>query len=88
MKLRDLSQLRSLLDGFAAQYAAKRADHSPEEVKQLWHLLRELTEALRTRDYAAFQSADEALHRAIIGLAGVPFLLESWLVVWRGLKER
>ena len=85
--LRDLSQLRSLLDGFAAQNAAKRALHSPEAVKQLRHLLRELTEALRARDYAAFQRTDEALHRAIIGLAGVPFLLESWLVVWRGLKE-
>ncbi|NBV85570.1 MAG: helix-turn-helix domain-containing protein [Verrucomicrobia bacterium] len=42
---------------------------------------------MRDRDYAAFQGADEALHRAIIGLAGVPFLLESWLVVWRGLKK-
>lgn len=85
--LRDLSHLRSLLDGFAAQNAAKRAGHSPEAVKQLRNLLKELTAALRARDYAAFQGADEALHRAIIGLAGVPFLLESWLVVWRGLKE-
>jgi AraC-like DNA-binding protein len=85
--LRDLSQLRSLLDGFAAQNAAKRAVHFPEAVKQLRNLLRELTEALRARDYAGFQSADEALHRGIIGIAGVPFLLESWLVVWRGLKE-
>lgn len=84
-ELRRLSELRSLLEGFAARHAASRAASSPEQLKQLRRHLKQLTQALRMRDYAAFREADLALHETLIEMAQVPQLQAAWRLAWDGL---
>jgi AraC-like DNA-binding protein len=84
---RRMSGLRAHLDGYAARQAAARATGRPEDCRELKATLARLKTALQTRDYAAFEQADFDLHTAIIHLAGVPCLYESWLPVWHGLHE-
>jgi AraC-like DNA-binding protein len=86
-ELRRLTELRSLLEGFAARHAAERATVSPERLAQLREILGRLTEALLVRDYAAFREADFALHEAIVALAAVPRLGEAWRQAWDGLLD-
>jgi AraC-like DNA-binding protein len=84
-ELRRLSELRSLLEGFAARHAATHAATSPEKLKQLRSILKRLTKAVRARDYSAFRHADLELHETIVSLANVPMLQETWRSVWNGL---
>ncbi len=84
---RRLSGLRAHLDGYAARQAAMCAAGNPDGCRNLRDALARLKSALRTRDYAAFEQADFDLHIAIIRLAAVPCLYESWLPVWRGLHN-
>ncbi|MBL9153112.1 MAG: helix-turn-helix domain-containing protein [Verrucomicrobiales bacterium] len=84
-ELRRLSELRSLLEGFAARHAAAHAAAAPETLGELRSILKRLTRAVRARDYEGFREADLELHESIIGLAGVPMLPETWRAVWEGL---
>ena len=83
-ELRRLSELRSLLEGFAARHAAGRAAAS-SALEELRAILKRLTKAVRVRDYVAFLQADFELHGIIVNLAGVPLLHETWLTVWNAL---
>jgi AraC-like DNA-binding protein len=85
--LRRLSELRALLEGFAARHAAARAASAPETLDRLRLVLRRLSKAARARDYPAFRQADFELHETMIVLAAVPLLHEAWLTVWNGLLE-
>lgn len=85
VELRQLSELRSVLEGFAARHAATHAASSPEKVEQLRSILRRLTKALLARDYSAFRQADLELHEIIVRLANVPLLHDTWRSVWNGL---
>ncbi|MCF7853880.1 MAG: helix-turn-helix domain-containing protein [Candidatus Pacebacteria bacterium] len=84
---RRISGLRAHLDGYAARQAAACAAGNPEGCRELRNTLARLRSALQTRDYAAFEQTDFDLHTAIIHLAAVPYLYESWMPVWRGLHE-
>jgi len=84
-ELHRLSELRSLLEGFAARHAASHAESSPDELQQLHATLQRLTRTVRDRDYAAFRDADYELHESIVNLAKVPLLRDTWLTVWNGL---
>ena len=84
-ELRRLSELRSLLEGFAARHAAGHIESSPDTLRRLRSILPRLTKAVRARDYAAFRLADMELHQTIVNLAGVPLLPENWLSVWNRL---
>ena len=84
-ELRRLSELRSLLEGFAARHAAAHAATSPEKLKELRSILKRLTKALRARDYSGFRHADLELHETIVSLANVPMLQDTWRTVWNGL---
>lgn len=86
-ELRRLSELRALLEGFAARHAAARTASAAETLARLRLVLRRLSEAARARDYAAFRQADFELHETIINLAAVPLLYEAWLTVWNGLLD-
>lgn len=81
-EVRKCSELRSLLDGFAARHAALNAGSSPERLEQLRLIQRRLSAAVMKRDYTAFRRADLELHTTIIELAGVPLLLDSWKRLW------
>lgn len=83
--LRRLSELRSLLEGFAARHAATRAESSPDTLRQLRSILKRLTKAVHDRDYDAFRHADLELHETIVNLASVPLLRDTWLTVWNSL---
>jgi AraC-like DNA-binding protein len=85
IELRNLSELRSLLEGFAARHAATHAEASPDVLLQLRTILKQLTKAVRARDYTAFRHADFELHETIIKLAGAPLLRDTWFTVWNGL---
>jgi AraC-like DNA-binding protein len=84
-ELRRLSELRSVLEGFAARHAAAHAATAPEKLKELRSILKRLTKALRARDYSAFRHADLELHETIVSLADVPLLQETWRTVWNSL---
>lgn len=84
-ELRRLSELRSVLEGFAARHAAAHAATSPESLKQLRSILKRITKAVRVRDYSAFRLADLELHETIVSLANVPMLQETWRTVWNSL---
>lgn len=84
---RRISDLRAHLEGYAARHAAMRAVREPSGCKLLKDVLNRLAAALKANDYQGFQQADFDLHTAIIRLAGVPLLYESWLPVWQGLRE-
>ena len=81
-ELRRLSELRSLLEGFAARHAASHAAGSPDSLKQLRSILKRLTKALRARDYAAFRETDLELHETILEMAQVPQLKAAWRLAW------
>lgn len=85
-ELRRLSELRSLVEGFAARHASQHAAASPEVLLKLRAVLKRLSRAVRERDYAAFRQADFELHERIVLLANVPLLHETWLTVWNGLR--
>lgn len=82
-ELRRLSELRALLESFAARHAALNASGAPASLAALRELLRRLERATRQRDYEAFREADHALHAEIVALAGVPRLAEAWQPVWQ-----
>lgn len=86
-ELRPLSELRALLEGFAARHAATRAASAPDTLDRLRLVLRRLSKAARARDYAAFRHADFELHETMVNLAAVPLLREAWLTVWNGLLD-
>lgn len=86
-ELRRLSELRSLLEGFAARHAARHAVDSPESLEELGTALKDLTRALRSSDYDAFREADLRLHETLIRMAQVPGLDAAWRLVWDGLLD-
>ncbi|MBE7497797.1 MAG: helix-turn-helix domain-containing protein [Verrucomicrobiaceae bacterium] len=86
-ELRRLSELRSLLEGFAARHAASHAARSPEHLKSLRSILKRLTKSLRARDYAGFREADLELHETIIEMAQVPQLKAAWRLAWDALLQ-
>lgn len=85
--LKNLSELRSCLEGFAARLAATRAASSPNQICQMRTMLKHLRETLVLRDYPAFLAADLELHQAIIELAAVPKLMPAWRLIWDALAE-
>lgn len=85
-ELRRLSELRALLEGFAARHAAAHAKEDAAAMKTMRAILKRLTSATRRRDYAAFRAADHELHATIVSLAAVPQLAETWQAVWNALQ--
>ena len=86
-EIRRLSELRALLEGFAARHAATRAASAPQALDRLRLALRRLSKAARARDYADFRQADFELHQTMVAMAAVPLLHEAWSTVWNGLVE-
>jgi AraC-like DNA-binding protein len=82
LQIRPLSELRAVLEAFAARHAAAHAHHSPEAVTQMRAALHQMAAALRIGNYLGFQQADLALHQTLIQLAQVPLLLETWRPIW------
>jgi AraC-like DNA-binding protein len=80
--LRKYSELRSLLDGFAARHAALNAASSEGLLDRLRLIQNRLAQAVMKRDYNAFRRADFELHSTIIEIAGMPLLLDSWKRLW------
>jgi DNA-binding GntR family transcriptional regulator len=66
--VRDLSQLRSLLDGFAAERAARRVTR--DEVEELREFVARMEVCSRGSDRWSFLEADLAFHRRIYELSG------------------
>jgi len=86
-ELHRLSELRSVIEGFAARHAAAHEAAAMGQSASLRTILRRLNTAVRNRDYPAFRLADTQLHEAVVNAAKVPFLHEAWQVVWNGLQR-
>jgi AraC-like DNA-binding protein len=84
-ELRRLSELRSLLEGFAARHAAQHIAEAPEELSRLRSILERLSKSLHVRNYISFREADFELHQTIVKLAKVPRLKAAWREAWDGL---
>lgn len=85
--IRRLSELRSILEGFAARHAARRAVEFPAETEGLRCLLVRLNQAIQRRDYESFRACDFELHEGIVEMAKVPCLRECWRETWAGLLQ-
>ncbi|MBM3867059.1 MAG: helix-turn-helix domain-containing protein [Verrucomicrobia bacterium] len=85
-ELRRLSELRSLLEGFAARHAASHPAPEARHLDPLRAILKRLNAAVRGRDYRGFREADAQLHSTVVAAAAVPLLREVWQVVWSGLQ--
>lgn len=83
--IRRLSELRSLLEGFAARHAAQHVLIATEQLGRLQAALEKVRGTLLVRDYSAFREADFELHKTIIEMSRVPRLAEAWRVAWDGL---
>ncbi len=87
LEIRRLSELRSLLESFAARRAASNATSQPERLQAMRAALHQIDSAIRRRDYPSFRAADYELHSAIVNMADVPLLRELWHTVWSGLQD-
>jgi AraC-like DNA-binding protein len=87
LEIHRLTELRSLLESFAAARAAVHAAERPEHLDALRSTLRQIDKANRRRDYPSFRAADYELHNAIVALADVPLLRDVWLTVWNSLQD-
>jgi AraC-like DNA-binding protein len=85
LQIRPLSELRAVLEAYAARRAALHARDAPETLRGMRAILERMAGALRVGDYAAFQRADFELHSLILQLAQVPLLLETWRPIWERL---
>lgn len=85
-ELHRLSELRSMIEGFAAKYAATHEAEGANQSVPLRGILRKLNTAIRNRNYAGFRVADTQLHETIVNAAQVPHLHEAWQVVWNSLQ--
>lgn len=83
--IRRLSELRSLLEGFAARHAAQHVAIAREHLGRLRASLEKVRDALSVRDYSAFREADFELHKTIVEMSRVPRLLVVWQEAWDGL---
>jgi len=86
-ELRRLSELRSLIEGFAARNAAAHPTVEARQSALLDTILKRLRTAVHERDYPAFRKADAHLHETVVLAADVPLLREIWLTVWNGLQQ-
>lgn len=87
LEIRRLSELRSLLESFAARRAAENAASQPDHLRAMRAALPQIVSAVRRRDYPSFRAADCALHEAIVTMADVPLLRELWQTVWTALQD-
>ncbi len=77
VSMRKTTQLRALLDGFAARYAAIRISEGADPTPMLEHFAR-MEQAANDGDYDRFIAADRDLHLVIAQLANVHGLPEVW----------
>lgn len=85
--LKRCSELRALIEGFAARHAALRVGADPSCGHGLGTILADLRRAVLRRDYTSFRAADMALHESVAIAAGVPGLVEAWRAIWSRLEE-
>lgn len=87
IELRHLSDLRALIESFAARHAAQRHTPAERRVPELRQILRRIKESVHKHDYPAFRRADAEFHHTIALAAGVPSLGEAWSTVWNALQR-
>ena len=75
--MRPLTDLRAVLDAFAARQAAERVAAGSDK-QPLLTAFRQLQQAAQTGDHRRMAVADRQLHETIVELADVPGLTESW----------
>ena len=76
--MRTVTQLRAVIDGFAARCAAQRVCDGAS-AKPLLDIFKRMQTASRDEDYEAFIRLDRQLHLAVVDLAAVAGLREVWL---------
>ena len=79
---RKLSDLRALIEGFGASYAAKHVAEAPEKMALLKDILQRLIKVTLRGDYQAFRETDFLLHKTVMDIAEVPGLVEIWKITW------
>lgn len=75
--MKSVTRLRATLESFAARYAAENVQQGSDPQKLLKRF-QKLQTASEKGDYRRFTNDDRGLHQAIIELADVPGLAQSW----------
>lgn len=80
--MRSVTQMRAVIDGFAARCAAQRASEGAS-AKPLLDIFKRMQTASRAGDYEEFIRIDRQLHLAVVDLAAVEGLRDVWLTCAR-----
>ncbi|MEX1039040.1 MAG: helix-turn-helix domain-containing protein [Pirellulaceae bacterium] len=80
--MRSVTQMRAVIDGFAARCAARRTAEGAS-AKPLLDAFKEMQTAARAGDYEQFIRIDRQLHLTIVDLAAVDGLRDVWLTCAR-----
>jgi AraC-like DNA-binding protein len=75
--MKTATELRSVVDAFAARQAARRVAAGGDK-RPLLATFRRMQQAAAADEYAAMAAADRALHLTIVELAGVDGLAATW----------
>ena len=85
-RLLDLYQVRGVLDGLAAELAARRAAAQPADLGRLREVL-EQGEATRSAALRPLIEADLAFHEAVYGLSGNPEIGRAAERIWPHMRR-
>jgi AraC-like DNA-binding protein len=80
--MKSVTDLRAALEGFAARNAALRVREGVDS-KPLLDAFSQMEQAAQAGDYRRFANRDRALHEAIVDMADVPALKQSWQAAFR-----
>jgi len=75
--MRAITEMRAVVDAFAARYAAARVAAGADK-RPLLDAFKHLGEASRSGNHHRVTEADRALHMAVVHLAGVEGLVQVW----------
>jgi AraC-like DNA-binding protein len=84
--MRTSTELRAVVDAFAARHAARRVAAAADK-RPLLAAFKRMQRAAAADDYAAMAEADRALHLAIVDLAGVEGLAATWRVAAEPMEK-
>lgn len=73
--VRNIFEIRKVLEGLAASLAAKRINNSSR--KRLQGLVNKMQQATKSKNFVALFTADKSFHQHIWGLTGNPFLIKA-----------
>lgn len=84
--MKSVTEMRAVIDGFAARYAAARVAKGAD-AEPLLQAFESMQQSAKANDHSGFILRDQAFHLAIVNLAQVDGLPQVWQTVWQYQKR-